>query len=75
MCLQYGGLYSIGRLGIANNGVDTGLAIGSENETVRFERPYWTEKAEIHAKRQHHARSLVITPNPGGYFRILRDNS
>ena len=33
MCLQYGGPYGIRRLGIANNGVDTGLAIGSENES------------------------------------------
>ena len=33
MCLQYGGPYGIGRLGVANNGVDTGLAIVSENES------------------------------------------
>ena len=38
MCLQYGGPYDIGRLGIANNGVDTGLAIGSENEKQFYYR-------------------------------------
>ena len=43
--------------------------------TDGYEWPFWTKKAEIHAKRQHHARSLVITPNPGEYFRILKDNS
>ena len=49
--------------------------VASLGVVQQFERPYWTEKTEIHAKRQHHARSLVITPNPGGYFRILKDNS
>ena len=28
-----------------------------------FERPHWTEKAEIHDKRQHHAKSFGFTPN------------
>ena len=40
---------------------------------VPFERLYWIEKAEIYDKRQHHARSFVITPNqdPPGFGVIL----
>ena len=45
-------------------------AIATWNKYSRGRWYIWVavsdRKAEIHAKRQHHARSLVITPNPSG---------